>query len=633
MGSASSILESKSHDPAKLLRKLGNEFENFAKVAEEKHLTWNNIESNFSNEKAAAEYMKNYGVSNHDHQVVLWKKYQEFSKSKPSDELPPIRLIPFDTFASLTEFPRFPDNSNLTVIYPNDIDYENSFIVFVSHCWLSGWTGAPDYRGRPHPDNLKNSKFQLCKKGIEQTIQDYCPQFRRCYIWLDYGCINQDQDPAGELKQLDEIVKISDCIFTPLYDDKIEQAIANGTIAELNHLPDKIQNWYRDFLVDAWNKTDFSYLNRCWCRVEMFYAANIPFNLPVSEERLAKFKGNLAVLSKYQRRAHLLYSSYEFQENLPPIILPPLSNTYLKEFNPAAGKLSVASDRQKIVELMNNLKPLIKPVKFHYEGADLKPDPTGKMNGCGTVHYENGDIFEGEFKNNVRYKGKYVYSNGTIYQGEYAEDGSKKGHGEQWFPSGNYYKGQWSNDMMNGPGEFKTKEQTLVGNFLNNKLHGKQNDIHFSDGSSYEGDMKNGLFCGKGMFLYANGDYYEGDFENHLYHGEGKLMKKSENNSYIGHFFNGQRSGYGIYTYSNGDIYKGEFLNGKRHGKGEFYFRTTQDIFKGNYVNDKKHGEGIYIFENDENAIEKVVYDMDKLISRNEQEEEPGEEMGEYLEE
>jgi hypothetical protein len=39
-----------------------------------------------------------------------------------------------------------------------------------------------------------------------------------CYIWLDYGCINQDGDPAGELKQLDDIVKMCDCILTPIVD-------------------------------------------------------------------------------------------------------------------------------------------------------------------------------------------------------------------------------------------------------------------------------------------------------------------------------------------------------------------------------------------------------------------------------
>jgi hypothetical protein len=39
-----------------------------------------------------------------------------------------------------------------------------------------------------------------------------------CFIWCDYGCIDQSKDPAGELKQLDKIMELCDCIFTPIYD-------------------------------------------------------------------------------------------------------------------------------------------------------------------------------------------------------------------------------------------------------------------------------------------------------------------------------------------------------------------------------------------------------------------------------
>ena len=33
------------------------------------------------------------------------------------------------------------------------------------------------------------------------------PGVKKCYLWLDFGCMDQDGNPAGELKQLDEIVR------------------------------------------------------------------------------------------------------------------------------------------------------------------------------------------------------------------------------------------------------------------------------------------------------------------------------------------------------------------------------------------------------------------------------------------
>ena len=34
----------------------------------------------------------------------------------------------------------------------------------------------------------------------------------------------------------------------------------------------------------------------------------------------------------------------------------------------------------------------------------------------------NGDIFNGAFKNNLRYEGTYKYKNGDLYYGEWKDD-------------------------------------------------------------------------------------------------------------------------------------------------------------------------------------------------------------------
>ena len=132
------------------------------------------------------------------------------------DALPPIRVIDFDLFKQRSEFPRYPENKDLCVDV-RTIDRDDSFVVFISHCWLRGWPGADGYDKRPHPDNASADKFKLCVEGISKALNIYAPGAKKCYLWLDFGCMDQDGNPAGELKQLDEIVRNADCIFTPIH--------------------------------------------------------------------------------------------------------------------------------------------------------------------------------------------------------------------------------------------------------------------------------------------------------------------------------------------------------------------------------------------------------------------------------
>eukprot|EP01041_Mallomonas_annulata_P004389 gene4389-8738_t len=128
--------------------------------------------------------------------------------------LPVIRLIPFELFKQNRSFPRFPENKDLCIDAAN-INRQDSFIVFISHCWLRGWSEKDGWDGRPHPDSANHDKFQLTVEGIEKTMKFYAPGMTECYVWLDFACMDQDGNPAGELKQLDTIVQTADCIFTP----------------------------------------------------------------------------------------------------------------------------------------------------------------------------------------------------------------------------------------------------------------------------------------------------------------------------------------------------------------------------------------------------------------------------------
>src|SRR5436190_866193 len=106
--------------------------------------------------------------------------------------------------------PRYPDDKELTVPL-SDInleEYEKSFFVFISHCWLRGWSGAEGWDGRPHPDNADAGKYALCVDGIDRIMKTMVSGMENCYLWVDFGCIDQDGNPAGELKMLDKIIQV-----------------------------------------------------------------------------------------------------------------------------------------------------------------------------------------------------------------------------------------------------------------------------------------------------------------------------------------------------------------------------------------------------------------------------------------
>ena len=137
-----------------------------------------------------------------------------------------------------------------------------------------------------------------------------------------------------------------DCIFTPIVGCAV--------------LPNEIINFYNDYQTPAWNAEKFGYINRGWCRIEMFYAANIP--LSMDENRFNKLAHGLRHHTSNGVRPHVIYGDRE-ADGRPPIVLSPLQNSYFDTLIPENGHVSVSSDKDKIKELVNKLKPFMKSLK------------------------------------------------------------------------------------------------------------------------------------------------------------------------------------------------------------------------------------------------------------------------------
>jgi hypothetical protein len=473
-------------------------------------------------------------------------------------DYPFIRIIPFPAFCSLRRFPRFPDDAHCTMSLSKLTveEYDRSLMIFVSHCWLRGWSGAEGWDGRPHPDTADGGKYKLCVDGIDKIMKSMASGMQNCYLWLDFGCIDQDGDPAGELKNLDKIISVCDCLFTPIFDKDHEQW----------KLPSADSNIYDDYLSSAWNGQQFSYLNRGWCRIEMFYAVNVPL-LEDSSDRYAKFTAGLAYHRSQGRRPHILYGNKEVVERRNPIVLPPLQNSYYDRYNPIEGFVSVEKDKETISRLIKELEPFMKKAKVGYEG-EYKD---GKRHGKGKLTYSSAEVYEGEWKDGKYHgKGKLTYAGGDMYEGEWKDD-KKHGKGTFTYAGGEVYEGYWKDDKYHGKGQYTS-----------------------ASGEVYEGEFKDGKQHGKGKYTCASGDSYEGDWKDDKYHGKGKYTYAS-GEMYEGDWKDDKCNGKGTFTYASGEVYEGYWKDDKYHGKGKLT-RASGEVYEGEFKDGMKHGERNCVF-------------------------------------
>ena len=62
----------------------------------------------------------------------------------------------------------------------SDVDY--NFVV------------DPLQEPKPHPDTVKHEKMELIIEACEKLMKVDCKGFDEIYLWMDYGCLNQDDD-------------------------------------------------------------------------------------------------------------------------------------------------------------------------------------------------------------------------------------------------------------------------------------------------------------------------------------------------------------------------------------------------------------------------------------------------------
>nr|XP_035138703.1 radial spoke head 10 homolog B isoform X11 [Callithrix jacchus] len=183
-------------------------------------------------------------------------------------------------------------------------------------------------------------------------------------------------------------------------------------------------------------------------------------------------------------------------------------------------------------------------------------------------------------------------------------------HGVYTWPDGSTYEGEVVNGMRNGFGMFKCSTQPVsyIGHWCNGKRQGKGTIYYNQEGTCwYEGDWVQNVKKGWGIRCYKSGNIYEGQWEDNVRHGEGRMRWLTANQEYTGQWERGIQNGFGTHTwflkripnsqYPLRNEYIGEFVNGYRHGHGKFYYASGA-MYDGEWVFNKKHGMGQLTFKN-----------------------------------
>lgn len=225
--------------------------------------------------------------------------------------------------------------------------------------------------------------------------------------------------------------------------------------------------------------------------------------------------------------------------------------------------------------------------KFHGDGeltllsgAKYKGDfVDGKKHGSGTYTSSSGDEFNGTFQDNrIEGTGTYTYANGDRVTGRFSGTMAMGRVDVRYGSGGSDDNILWGKPLL----PLETRSFNLE------VLHGNGSvKLSYTNGVSYDGEVRAGSFHGTGTLASPEGGSYRGDWENDKMARKG-VMKLANGDEYDGYFQNNKFHGDGRYTFANGDVYNGDFENGLKHGEGTFDY-VNKNKFEGYWVEGKKH--------------------------------------------
>jgi hypothetical protein len=157
------------------------------------------------------------------------------------------------------------------------------------------------------------------------------------------------------------------------------------------------------------------------------------------------------------------------------------------KYAPIPGNLPYSDGLRRLVELLLQKDPKLRPQAARIPEMLLSEL---QMPNYVVKNYENGDKFEGQFKDGkFNGFGTYHFANGDKYVGEFKDD-KRHGQGTFYFADGNKYIGELKDGNKHGQGTFYWSDgDKYVGEFKDGKRHG-QGTLYWADGEKYIGEWK-----------------------------------------------------------------------------------------------------------------------------------------------
>jgi len=221
-----------------------------------------------------------------------------------------------------------------------------------------------------------------------------------------------------------------------------------------------------------------------------------------------------------------------------------------------------------------------------FTSCDARIDtmPTGRLVTTSLIEVEQEGLESRGYGVSASRNIETIFPEGN-YTGTVNHEGKPNGRGVMRFNDGSVYEGEWKNSVMGGVGTCTYADglTQYKGEWKNGKPDGGGCFI-YSNGDRYNGAWKDGQMEGRGLYSFQNSEKYDGGWKLNRHHGDGKFTYES-GNIYDGQWRHGKKEGNGIFKYANGDEFAGEYSDDRKDGLG-VYRRANGELDIKSYSDD-----------------------------------------------
>lgn len=171
-----------------------------------------------------------------------------------------------------------------------------------------------------------------------------------------------------------------------------------------------------------------------------------------------------------------------------------------------------------------------------------------KAHGRGTFNYNLTDTEFADSCQNSQFRSRLIRAQSN-YTGQFSNS-SISGYGRLIFPNGDVYSGDFVNNIISGRGSFRSASTNseYIGDWSNGQFNGF-GLLYYANGDVYEGNWICGKQSGRGEMTYHNGDIFRGTLIDGQQTGvDCEFYSAIDDETYVGEMNNGLRHGIGQVT-------------------------------------------------------------------------------------